>query len=186
MPLSRSSADGFIASLSGIRGGIRAADSRTPTKPIAVARRNAAEAGSCPFEISSAEDRYQREPAHTETPERIFERRWALSVLDRVMDRLRAECIQHGRLDHFNRLKPFLLDRAEAPYAALAREMGTSEGALKVAIHRAPQTVSRPLPAGDRGDNGRCGRSRIRTPVSGGSAEVVATARGRKDVTLEA
>jgi RNA polymerase sigma-70 factor (ECF subfamily) len=57
-------------------------------------------------------------------------------VLDRVIDRLRAEFVQHGRLDHFNRLKPFLLDRSEAPYAALAREMGTSEGALKVAVHR--------------------------------------------------
>ena len=45
------------------------------------------------FEISSGEDRYQREPAHNETPERIFERRWALSVLDRVVDRLRAEFV---------------------------------------------------------------------------------------------
>jgi RNA polymerase sigma factor (sigma-70 family) len=88
------------------------------------------------FEVSSGEDRYQREPAHNETPDRIFERRWALSVLDRVMDRLRVEFVQHGRLDHFNRLKAFLLDQAETPYAALAREMGTSEGALKVAIHR--------------------------------------------------
>src|SRR4029453_6171501 len=88
------------------------------------------------FEISSGEERYQREPAHNETPEWIFERRWALSVLDRVVDRLRAEFVHHGRLVHFNRLKAFLLDQAETPYAALAREMGTSEGALKVAIHR--------------------------------------------------
>ena len=88
------------------------------------------------FEISSGEERYQREPAHDETPERIFDRRWALSLLDRVVDRLRAEFVQHGRLDHFDRLKVFLLDQAEAPYATLAREMGTSEGALKVAIHR--------------------------------------------------
>ena len=88
------------------------------------------------LEMSSGEERYQRDPAHNETPERIFERRWALSVLDRVVDRLRAEFVQHGRLEHFNRLKVFLLDQAEAPYAALDREMGTSEGALKVAIHR--------------------------------------------------
>ena len=88
------------------------------------------------LEISSGEERYQREPPHNETPERIFDRRWALSVLDRVMDRLREEFVQHGRLDHFDRLKVFLLDRAETPYAALARELGTSEGALKVAIHR--------------------------------------------------
>ena len=88
------------------------------------------------LEISSGEERYQRDPGHNETPERIFERRWALSMLDRVIDRLRAEFVQHGRLDHFNRLKVFLLDQAETPYAALAREMGTSEGALKLAVHR--------------------------------------------------
>jgi RNA polymerase sigma factor (sigma-70 family) len=88
------------------------------------------------LEISSGEERYQRDPAHNETPDRIFERRWALSMLDRVVDRLRAEFVQHGRLDHFNRLKVFLLDHAETPYNELAREMGTSEGALKVAVHR--------------------------------------------------
>jgi RNA polymerase sigma factor (sigma-70 family) len=89
-----------------------------------------------PLEISSGEDRYQREPAHDETPERIFERRWALSVLDRVVERLRDEFVQHGRPEHFERLKMFLLGKSDAPYAALAREMNTSEGALKVAIHR--------------------------------------------------
>jgi RNA polymerase sigma-70 factor (ECF subfamily) len=88
------------------------------------------------LEFSSVEVRYQLEPAHNETPERVFDQRWAQAMLDRVMDRLRAEFVQHGRLDHFNRLKIFLLDQATAPYVALAREMGTSEGALKVAIHR--------------------------------------------------
>jgi RNA polymerase sigma factor (sigma-70 family) len=89
-----------------------------------------------PLEFSSGEDRYQREPAHDETPERIFERRWALSVLDRVVEKLRDEFVQHGRSEHFDRLKVFLLGQSDAPYAALAREMSTSEGALKVAIHR--------------------------------------------------
>ena len=89
-----------------------------------------------PMEFSSGEERYQREPAHDETPERIFERRWALSVLDRVVEKVRNEFVQHGRQEHFERLKVFLLGQSEAPYAALAREMKTSEGALKVAIHR--------------------------------------------------
>jgi RNA polymerase sigma factor (sigma-70 family) len=87
-------------------------------------------------EFSSGEERYQREPAHDETPERIFERRWALAVLNRVVERLRNEFVQHGRPEHFQRLKVFLLGQSDAPYAALAREMNTSEGALKVAIHR--------------------------------------------------
>ena len=89
-----------------------------------------------PLEFSSGEERYQREPAHDETPERIFERRWALSVLDRVVEKLREEFVHHGRPEHFERLKVFLLGQSDAPYAALARKMNTSEGALKVAIHR--------------------------------------------------
>jgi RNA polymerase sigma factor (sigma-70 family) len=89
-----------------------------------------------PPEFSSGEERYQREPAHYETPERIFERRWALSVLDRVVQKLREEFVQHGRPEHFERLKVFLLGRSDAPYAALAHQINTSEGALKVAIHR--------------------------------------------------
>jgi RNA polymerase sigma factor (sigma-70 family) len=88
------------------------------------------------LEFSSGEERYQREPGHDETPERIFERRWALSVLDRVVEKLRGEFVQHGHPEHFDHLKVFLLGKSDAPYAALAREMNTSEGALKVAIHR--------------------------------------------------
>src|SRR5215471_17674622 len=47
-----------------------------------------------------------------------------------------AQFVQHGHPGHFERLKVSLLGQSEAPYAALAREMNTSEGALKVAIHR--------------------------------------------------
>jgi len=88
------------------------------------------------LEISSGEERYQLDPGHNETPECIFERRWALSVINRVVERLRNEFVHHGRLEHFERLKVFLLGQSDAPYAELAREMNTSEGALKVAIHR--------------------------------------------------
>jgi len=89
-----------------------------------------------PLDVSSGEERYQREPAHDETPERIFERRWALSMLDRVVERLRNEFVDHGRPEHFDQLKLFLLGQSDSPYAALARQMNTSEGAIKVAIHR--------------------------------------------------
>jgi RNA polymerase sigma-70 factor (ECF subfamily) len=89
-----------------------------------------------PFEISNGEALYQREPAHEETPERIFERRWARALLDSVLERLRDEFVRHGRLDHFNRLKLYLLGQADVPYAELAKQLETSEGALKVGIHR--------------------------------------------------
>src|ERR1700685_2027584 len=78
-----------------------------------------------PLEFSSGEERYQREPTHDETPERIFERRWALSLLDRVVERLRNEFVHHGQPEHFERLKLFLLGQSDAPYAALARAMNT-------------------------------------------------------------
>jgi len=88
------------------------------------------------LEFASGEERYQREPAHEDTPEKLFERRWAVSVLERAIERLRDEFVQHGRPEHFDRLKVFLVGQSDAPYAVLAREMSTTEGALKVVIHR--------------------------------------------------
>jgi RNA polymerase sigma factor (sigma-70 family) len=102
-------------------------------------RQNAQKRGGgtlLPLEFSSGEERYRREPAHDETPERIFERRWALSVLDQVVGNLREEFTLHGRPEYFEKLKEFLLVRSDGSYATLAREMDTSEGAVKVAVHR--------------------------------------------------
>jgi RNA polymerase sigma-70 factor (ECF subfamily) len=89
-----------------------------------------------PFEIATAESLYTREPAHNETPERIYERRWARALLDRVYARLREEFVRHGRLDHFNSLKPHLMGGGDAPYGDLATKLGVTEGALKTGIHR--------------------------------------------------
>ena len=57
-------------------------------------------------------------------------------MLDRVVERLRNEVVQHGRLEHFERWKIFLLGQSDAPYAELVREMNTSVGALKVAFRQ--------------------------------------------------
>jgi RNA polymerase sigma-70 factor (ECF subfamily) len=89
-----------------------------------------------PFEIGSGEDLYTREPAHNETPERIYERRWARAVLDRVYGRLRDEFVRHGRLDHFNLLKAYLVGQGDAPYADLAKKLDSTENAVKTGIHR--------------------------------------------------
>jgi RNA polymerase sigma-70 factor (ECF subfamily) len=89
-----------------------------------------------PFEVASGERRYSFEPLDNETPEHIFERRWAVMLLDRAVSRLRDEFTQHGSPSDFEKLKVFLLGQGEVPYADVAREMGATEGGLKVAIHR--------------------------------------------------
>jgi RNA polymerase sigma factor (sigma-70 family) len=88
------------------------------------------------FEINSGEERYRFEPLDNETPEHIFERRWALVLLDRALSCLKDEFLQHGSLGDFDKLKVFLLGQADVPYTEFAREMGTPEGGLRVAIHR--------------------------------------------------
>jgi RNA polymerase sigma-70 factor (ECF subfamily) len=75
--------------------------------------------------------------AANETPDRAFDRQWALTLLDLVLDRLRREYANAGRDDLFLGLKETLGGgRAEIPYRDLARRLGMSEGAVKVAAHR--------------------------------------------------
>src|SRR5215467_2887038 len=57
-----------------------------------------------PFEVRDGEEIYRRERSHNETPERIFERRWALVLLDRVLARLGEEFADRGKRAHFERL----------------------------------------------------------------------------------
>jgi RNA polymerase sigma-70 factor (ECF subfamily) len=89
-----------------------------------------------PFEIASGEQRYRFEPLDYKTPEHIFERGWAIVLIDRAVSCLRHEFVQHGSLDDFEKLKVFLLGQANIPYSDLARDMGGTEGRLKVLIHR--------------------------------------------------
>ena len=87
------------------------------------------------LEMSSGEERYEREPAHEETPERIFERRWALSVLDRVIDRLRAEFMQHGRQEHFERQFATLRAKAAAKGVTPQFEVSVGHPAEQILYH---------------------------------------------------
>ena len=89
------------------------------------------------IDFHGAEDRYIREPSHDETPERLFERRWALALLERVLSRLRAEYEAAGKGRLFACLKGRLAgDAATTSHARTAAELGVSEGAVKVAVHR--------------------------------------------------
>lgn len=88
----------------------------------------------------TAEERYRLEPADSLTPEQIFERRWALTLLDTTMKRLEEESAAAGREDLFVALKPILAgEDASSPYAELATRLGRNEGALRTAAHRLRQ-----------------------------------------------
>ena len=92
------------------------------------------------LDFDDGETRYQREPSHDWTAERIFARRWAMTLLDRTVAALRHEHEQTGKLAQFEALKVFLTGEAGAPpLRQIAQRLGTTEGAVKVAVHRLRQ-----------------------------------------------
>jgi len=89
------------------------------------------------LEFEKGESRFRLEPATYETPERIFDRRWALTLLDRVLCRLQEEMKRDDEASRFDRLKMYLTaDQTDLSYAQTAAKLGISEGAVKVAVHR--------------------------------------------------
>jgi len=87
-----------------------------------------------------AEERYRREPADELTPDQVFERRWALTILERAMDRLRDEFSENGGQRRFELLKQFLTgEEPHTPHRHVARELGMSEGAVRIAVRRMRQ-----------------------------------------------
>jgi RNA polymerase sigma-70 factor (ECF subfamily) len=102
-------------------------------------RRHAEKRGSgaipLPIDGEIAESRYLREPAAEGDAGRLFDRRWALTVLDRVMTRLRDEFASVGKLALFEAIKGTLTGDAQR-YGDIARSLETTEGAVKVAVHR--------------------------------------------------
>jgi len=85
-----------------------------------------------------AERKFQSELTAAQLPpDRAFERRWALTLLEQTMSRLRSEFQSAGKIADFARLKIFLTaDKKEIPYAKIAEELGMNEAALRVAVHR--------------------------------------------------
>jgi RNA polymerase sigma factor (sigma-70 family) len=89
------------------------------------------------WEEHTAEGRYAQEPACGLSPEQIYEKRWAATLLERVLARLREESIHAGRLELFDQLKPHLWGEDEAtPYAQLATRFSMTVSAIKVTVHR--------------------------------------------------
>jgi DNA-directed RNA polymerase specialized sigma24 family protein len=93
-----------------------------------------------PIDVVSAETTCGFEPADTLTADKVFERRWALTLLDQVLRRLRQEYVSDGKEEMFHQLKQTLTGASRsAPYAEIAVRLQTSEGAIKVAVHRLRQ-----------------------------------------------
>jgi len=93
-----------------------------------------------PINVQSAETSWGLEPAESMTAEKLFERRWALTLLEQVLARLRAEYTRDGKARTFEQLKSTLSgERRSVPYAEISARLGISEGAVKVAVHRLRQ-----------------------------------------------
>lgn len=87
-----------------------------------------------------AEERYRLEPADESTPEKVYERRWAETIIDSVTLQLRDEFVAAGQAGRFEALKVFLLAGQEpATYASVADSLCMTEGAVRTAIYRIRQ-----------------------------------------------
>ena len=89
------------------------------------------------LDVETADGRYRLEPRDDLTPEKLFDRHWALMLLERVIVRLREEQASAGKAELFDHLKGFLTgDSSTVPYADVAKPLGMTEGAVRVAVHR--------------------------------------------------
>jgi RNA polymerase sigma factor (sigma-70 family) len=98
--------------------------------------------GCCHFSLDrdSAETRYRLEPLDDRTPEQMYERQWALTVLEQVMTGLRQDYETRGKGEQFDALKSCLaLGSQQQSYAELAVRLNSSEGAVRVMVHRLKQ-----------------------------------------------
>jgi DNA-directed RNA polymerase specialized sigma24 family protein len=89
------------------------------------------------MDTQAADERYRLEPVDERSPEKLFERRWALTLLDQVMARSEQEFREAGRVELFQRLRAFLIaGTGEESYAQVGAELGMSREAVKKAVQR--------------------------------------------------
>jgi len=96
--------------------------------------------------LDLAEERYRAEPHDDESPERAYERRWAMAVLERVSKRLAAEMSEGGKAETYRLLAPYLAGgEGERPYRDAAERLDTTEAAVKMAVMRLRRRFGRIL-----------------------------------------
>lgn len=85
----------------------------------------------------SADTQFQISDNGKPSPDEAYDREWAVALLERVIQKLREECVAEGRGERFDQLKDFLTTaRGEISHAGRAGELGMEESALRVAVHR--------------------------------------------------
>ncbi len=104
-------------------------------------RQRAAKRGSGKLDLSwdaiAAEERYRLEPVDRTAPDKVFERQWALTVLEQALNRLRQEFVAADKIEVFDALRGLVVGQdGEPPYAELGRRLGRSETALKSMVQR--------------------------------------------------
>ncbi len=98
--------------------------------------------GQCVISLDddTLEDQYRHEPVTELTPEKLFDRRWAMALLEQTLERLEQEAAHAGKSVLFQALKGLITERGEAgDYAPVTKSLGLSEGSLRVAAHRLRQ-----------------------------------------------
>ena len=92
------------------------------------------------LDLQTAETRLSEASSKELTPEKAYERRWAITLLEQVYQWLEEEHRQQGKTEQFDALRSTLAGKSDsAPYSELAARLGMSEGAVKVAVHRLRQ-----------------------------------------------
>ncbi len=92
------------------------------------------------LDLASVESRFALEPSHDVTPERLYDKQWAVTLIDHVLGVLRDEMVRAGKEDYFQRLKGFIIHQGQSESCAcVAAQLGMSEGAVRVAVHRMRQ-----------------------------------------------
>lgn len=89
------------------------------------------------LDLTKGESRYSVETAHSDPPDQLFERQWAITVMEQVLTRLREEYSQRGQQEYFDRLKPLLAKKHETGASAeAAAALGMTANSVQVAVHR--------------------------------------------------
>ena len=137
---------------------------------------------SIPLNLDSGESRFAQEPMDDQSPERLYEKQWALTFLDHVLNRLGEEFAAKGKERQFHAFKPFLAGETEPnSYEVVARALGISATAAKVAAHRTAPAVSRDPAGRDRRNGGRAARSGRRDSPPPGSTRLKFAGNPKKD-----